>query len=323
MKSEMIFAPKIFLHTFFKKIPKEKLLLSFRKKNSSLFFKEMPNLKNQLGEGGGRILGESGDCPKNAFHPSSQKIKTDWPIEWGVNKKFRPDIYSLHQRKKGRSLKEQLNQFSKHQEAHLKLAIEVFSFKELWQCHQWWKKDPIRRSFHPRSEDGRWIWHRSLFGPHQPLYFICEEKNGHTPDQPTMAESVRLAKGICGKGFAGLLGDPVWHSATPYEQSAFFKKYGMPVTAIPMKEDEMTLQNIKILEKLGLRFSAVTSPLKNRVGMIFKTADGDDSAVNTMILTQAEWRGFNTDSEGARVWLKQAKRAISQNYFSKNQFKSA
>ena len=291
-----------------KKIPQNKILFSFRKKNKTLF--------------------------KNIC----QKGIVDWSFEWGENKKLHPDIYSLHQRKKSQTLGEQLKEFSKVKNAHLKLAVEIHSFKELWQGHSWQRQNPGLRSFHPCSKNGRWMWQRLLFGPHQPFYFIREGVESAVLDQPFMAESVRVPEGISPQGFACVIGDPVSHSATPFEQGPFLKKHRLPAVKILMKENEMTLQNFKILEKFNLQFCAVTSPLKKKAYKVFKnsffTAKNDAdlakqepqnekfisflqdkclktsrfekqkknnliSSINTLIQTSAGWKGFNTDIEGA------------------------
>ena len=253
---------KNFLKEVLKFPIQDKILLSFRKKNSTLF-KTFFNIYDPMG------------------------ISMDWPSEWGKNLHLNPNIYSLHQRKKIVSLKKQLKDFSKfniNSKTHLKLAVEIFSFEELLLCHQWWQEDSLGRSFHPRSMDGRWKWYRLLFGPRQPLYFIRENDELGTADQPLMAESVRT--GIRSPhGFACVLGDPVALSATPFEQESFFKKYKLPVVPILMKEKEMTLKNLKILECLGLKFAAVTSPLKKKAYQMGSSSHIDSSASSLKLKT--------------------------------------
>jgi len=235
---------EIFLKTVLLKIPPEQILFSFRNKKSSIFL----NFFNQI---------------KNV------KLNLDWPVEWGAEDKTlkrdfekRSLIYSLHGRGASESLSEVLCQFPKNREVHLKLAVEIFSFKELWQGHLWWREDPVHRSFHPRSADGRWKWYRLLFGPHQPLYFIREDYEEGVLDQPVMAESVRCGKGISKNGFVCVLGNPVEHSATPFEQKSFFERCHLPIVPVLMKAEEVTKENVKILENFGMKFSAITTPLK-------------------------------------------------------------
>ena len=271
------------------KIPPHWILLSFRKKNSVLF----KNLLNQM-----------------------RNLTVDWPLEWGEgpikNNEETSWIYSLHERGH-KPLSQLLNQFPKKKNTHLKLAVEIFSFEELWQGHLWQREDPLYRSFHPRSIKGRWKWYRLLFGPHQPLYFIREDDEEGVLDQPVMAESVNCGQGISKQGFACVLGNPIEHSATPYEQKFFFEKYKLPVVSILMKKGEVNNENIKILENFGMKFSAVTSPLKKQFYYVFSSNKNQKSqkdlkttcaknpvpALNTLILTKKGWSGFNTDREGA------------------------
>jgi len=281
-----------FLKKILSKIPIEQILFSFRNVGSPLF----PKFLNQR---------------------DIQKTAMDWPFEWKGEYAIKSHkniswIYSLHERG-SHSLSELLDRFSKKKSARLKLAVEIFSFEELWQGHLWQKEDPIYRSFHPRSKDGRWKWYRLLFGPHQSLYFIREDDEDGVQDQPVMAESVRCHQKNLENGFACVLGAPVKHSATPFEQHTFFKQYKLPVVPILMEEGEVTDRNIKILEDLGMKFSAITSPLKksfyhlchanikktSKAGLKISEKNSPVSALNTLILKKHGWRGFNTDIDGA------------------------
>ena len=328
-------------------IPVEKILFSFREKNSRLFesfFQKIFSLDshNIFQKNFGNAKFEKFIKNQKDFINKSdnRKLTADWPIEWGENifqKKFSDKIawiYSLHHREPSWSFQKVLNQFSKVKEGQFKLAVEVHSFEELWQGHLWQKQDPQRRSFYPRSQEGRWKWYRLLFGKNQLLYFIKEDFFDGVLDQPVMAESVQFSEG--NGSFACVLGDPIEHSATPYEQGDFFKNKGWPVLKILMKENEMNSRNIKILENLGMKFSAVTSPLKKKTFMLFQDClkkgsqnkvilkktdqpvtdvilknskdngltfltlqDAPVFALNTLIWTPKGWCGLNTDIEGA------------------------
>lgn len=281
---------EIFLKKVLLKISLEQVLFSFRRDGSLLF----QNLLSQ----------------KNI-----KNIKVDWPLELNVENKIKdPEniswIYSLHKRE-NKSLSEVLNQFPAEKNVHLKLAVEIFSFEELRQGHLWQKEDPAHRSFHPRSQDGRWKWYRLLFGPHQPLYFIREDDEEGVLDQPVMAESVRFGYGVSKNGFACVLGSPIEHSATPFEQSSFFEQYNLPVVPILMREEEVNNKNIKILEDFGMKFSAITSPLKKKFYQVLNAEKISKNSVkvisnkssvpslNTLILTKKGWAGWNTDVDGA------------------------
>ena len=285
------------------KIPPHQILLSFRRKNSVLF----KNLLNQI-----------------------KSVTVDWPLEWDDDPLKKHEeiswIYSLHERGR-KPLSRLLDQFPKTQNVHLKLAVEIFSFEELWRGHLWQREDPLYRSFHPRSREGRWKWHRLLFGPHQPLYFIREDDERGVLDQPVMAESMNCGQGISKHGFSCVLGDPIEHSATPYEQKFFFEKYKLPVVPILMKEEEVNNENIKILENFGMKFSAITSPLKKKFYCVFSSNKNQNSqkdlkvirtknsvpALNTLILTKKGWKGFNTDKDGALAF----KQFVHQSGFCK------
>ena len=286
----------LFVEKVLKKIPIKNILFSFRKKEDSEW---IPYLKDKI-----------------SSHP--QEITIDWPLEW---KKDFPvqntlhSIYSLHDRNKGESLEHLLNDLPKKKNVHIKLAVEIFSFKELWLGHLWWKQDSKNRSFHPRSSDGRWRWYRILFGSHQFITFLREDIHQGVLDQPVIAEACQISN-----GFACILGDPIEHSITPSEQSSFFKQYGLSVLKILMKEEEVQSENIKILENLGMKFAALTSPLKNKMDLWAKE-QGDSKihlknsfsisqlnwkALNTLILRDKKWKGFNTDIFGAlnlRMWV--------------------
>ena len=357
-----------FLMRILCKIPLEKILFSFREKNSQLFESFFQKLLSLSYQDAFRNIFGNRDFDKfiknqTTFINKSAdgKITADWPVEWGENifkKRFSKNItwiYSLHYREPYGSFQKVLNQFSKIKAGHLKLAVEVYSFEELWQGHLWQQQDPQRRSFYPRSQEGRWKWYRLLFGKRQLLYFIKEDYFDGVLDQPVMAESVQW-NGRNGS-FACVLGDPIEHSATPYEQGDFFKNKGWPVLKILMKEDEMNTRNIKILENLGMKFSAVTSPLKEKTFMLFqdclekgsqnknilqkvfqlvigflpKTVKSNHwtglklnqknspvSSLNTLIWTPKGWCGFNTDVEGAKVLKEDIRQYVKKNNQNKN-----
>ena len=212
-------------------------------------------------------------------------------------------ILSLHKRGK-KSLKEILTDFSSYKKYHLKLAIEIFNFKELKRAYDWYCEDTKNRSFLPRSKLGSWLWFRQAFGSKMFLHFIKERpsslKKGEVLDQPFLSEAVPFIKKS--KALAGILADPVHFSATPSEQNTFFyKQNSIPVLPIPLKEADLTKQNLKIFSELGFVFFAVSSPLKKRA---FLVSDSKDQRVqelktaNTLIFHNKMWKAFNTDWNG-------------------------
>ena len=117
----------------------------------------------------------------------------------------------------------------------------------------------------------------------------------------TSISSLRALKKSVGPLFCAVFGDPVVHSASPAFHRAFFEKQGMVFVKIQMTEEEMTEENMGILQKMGLRFSAVTSPLKQKAFAVCDVADSPArslKAVNTMIWKDERWFGYNTDLHG-------------------------
>jgi shikimate 5-dehydrogenase/shikimate kinase len=220
-------------------------------------------------------------------------INTDWPLELGPPP-FQMHSLSLHERSD--SLTQTLERFSKQsRDAQiLKLAVEISSFAELLEAHQWWQQSPESRSFLPRSKNGRWQWYRQLFGPTQPLHFVRED-DGSAPDQPTLWQTLTACP--FSSRFAAILGDPTVHSRTPTEQSGFFAKKNIPVVAVPIGESEF-FEGSKVLRSLGLTAAAVTAPLKH---LAFEVCDSiTDEAlhvetVNTLLFHDGKISGHNTD----------------------------
>ena len=302
-----------FIEKVLKQIPLKNILFSFRKKEDSSFQSYLKNLTSSL----------------------SKDIAVDWPLEWGLKpfwfNNISHSIYSLHDRKNKDSMESLFVQFPQEKNVHFKLAVEVFSLEELWKGYIWQQEDPQYRSFHPRSSDGRWKWYRILFGFQQFIYFIREDIHQGVLDQPLIAEACQFHKAQS-KGFACVLGNPIEHSITPSEHYLFFKQYNLLILKILMKEEEVHLTHLKILEDLGMKFAAITSPLKKNFYQLIKEEEIknkdqsqeinldhstdlslsylgsylDWKSLNTIILKNGKWKGFNTDIYGAlflRIWV--------------------
>ena len=237
------------------------------------------------------------------------KNKNHW--SWDLSLGAAPQnaqIVSIHQRD-STHLKFVLNKLSQYKQQHLKLAVKIYNLKELKLGWSWWKEDPSNRSFLPRSCDGKWLWFRQIFGPDMLLHFIKEQqlsfskyKNQELLDQPYLSEALPFLKKA--QALAGLLANPVKNLATPWEQGPFFhKNYSMHTLALKLNEDEMTQNNLNILNQLGFVFFAVSSPLKKQA---FLKADQTDSlskkfqAGNTLIFHNKKWKAFNTDWNGLK-----------------------
>ena len=253
-------------------------------------------------------------------------------------------VLSLHKRKNGESVTKLGQRLIQYEANHFKLALPIKSFSELMEGHLWFLQDPKNRSFLPTStsllakKSGRWRWYRQVFGPYMKMNFIREGPS-LISDQPFLYEhllslkvhglysknlkqkthaldlqrrsnksslqSIKAEK-LCRPLFCAVLGDPVAHSASPGFHRKFFSKQGMLFVKIKMTEKEMTKKNLDILQKMGLRFGAVTSPLKKKA---FKVCDIKDSptrslkSVNTLIWKKGKWLGSNTDHYGFKMFI--------------------
>ena len=242
-----------------------------------------------------------------SFSSLRNKKNWSWDLSLGEPPKA-VNILALHERNQ-KDLKTLLKEFSDYKNYHLKLAIEIFNLKELKTAYDWYCEDPKNRSFLPRSQEGAWLWFRQAFGPKMFLHFIKErvthftekaDKSFEVLDQPFLSEAVPFLKQQ--KALAGVLGDPIRFSATPGEQNGFFNEQNsIPVLPIPLKEEEMTKENLKIFNELGFLFFAVTSPLKERAFLSADTCDKSSQefkTANTLIFHNKVWQVFNTDWDG-------------------------
>ena len=297
------------LNCLLKIIPKEKQLLSFRKSGPSFFSKK-----------------------------DLSSLVWDWALEKGVPPPppSPPPVLSLHERKK-EDMDQLCKKLSRYEAGYFKLAVPVYNLKELVQGHSWFLKDPEHRCFLPvsgKGKSGLWRWYRQIFGPQMKLHFVRESRDG-VSDQPFLYEhlyslsvgntSIRLENSGSDRrekaeqlksdqynhqlSFAAVLGDPVVHSASPAFHRNFFAQQGMMFTRITLREEEFTKENLCALQKLGLVFAAVTSPLKKKA---FQICDDTDSvaqltqSVNTLLFKNKKWFGINTDIYGLQALLKQA-----------------
>ena len=242
---------------------------------------------------------------RTALLAESHRCLIDWPLELTENAPVPPSILSLHERLEGQSISDALKRLSSADNGRpiLKAALPIKDFAELREGHHWWCVDKKRRSFLPLSPDGRWNWYREWMAPFSVLSFF-REAEGSGADQPTLlrwAERMHLRA----KDFAAVLGDPVTHSFTPLEQREFFAARSAPVFAIRVRREEWATA-LDVLEELGLRWAAVTSPVKDLALAICDHADSlalEMRAVNTLVRQGADWFGTNTDREGfEKAW---------------------
>lgn len=258
------------IRQYVQKIPKSKVLISLRRNN-----------------------------PSSEWLSFVQGYKFDWALEIGaVPENLRVPIVSLHQRHSGESVDDSISRLLQSSAQHYKLSVPVDDFNELWSGHKFYQMDPEKRSFLPRSDDGRWMWYRCHLNKKMFLNFVRSDE-GSSLDQPSIFDYLRQVKGA--NSFAAVLGDPVLHSHTPAEHFHFFLNLDMSVFSILMKEIECHSLSLEVLRKLGMKAAAVTSPLKRKMKELCVGVDAlaeELDAVNTIVSDQMGWRGVNTDFKG-------------------------
>lgn len=174
---------------------------------------------------------------------------------------------------------------------HYKYSPFVKSWAELQMGLEWQRQSPATRSFLPRSINGRWQWIRLYLKGRQLINF-WREGFGSAMDQPSLWQWLNAKEDK--KGFAAVLGSPIRHSYSPLFHSDFFDSFDMDFYAVQIEKSEFT-SALAILEKLGLKAAAVTSPLKDQVG---KHRNG----INTLVIPD---QFFSTDAEGLEVLAQQ------------------
>ena len=218
----------------------------------------------------------------------SSKMKIDWDLNRALLQNLKVHYVSTHQDQLSKAL-DQLKPFE-NSTYHLKLCPLVDDWKELQAGFEWQQLDPERRNFLPRSTNGSWGWFRLMMKSKQKLNFF-REGLGSSSDQPTVWEWLSQPF-LDSHKFAAVLGSPVGHSHSPAFHKDFFKN--IPFYKIEVDQNDWS-QAMALLEKWGLSFAAVTSPLKNQAGEFVQK-----SALNTLVkdFKNKSWSGINTDQVG-------------------------
>lgn len=239
----------------------------------------------------------------NSLLDFSSSYATDWALELGDCPLSHTTVSSLHTRDEGEPIEEASERLLDTRADHYKFSPQVDSFIELWAGHRFYSEDADKRSFLPRSGDGRWSWYRLLQNKKMKLNFM--RVSAATPmqnvDQPTLFDFLRHPEGAT--QFAAVLGSPIQYSRVPAEQHDFFKTRQFGFVVLPMTEDECNSLNISILERLGLQAAAVSAPLKNKMRQLCSHVDRrteELGAVNAIVNTKFGWRGTNTDIAGIK-----------------------
>lgn len=180
---------------------------------------------------------------------------------------------------------------------HIKFSPLVLSFGQLKEFLDWQKDDPEKRSFLPRSENGRWAWVRQWLKARQKINFV-REGSGSSLDQPTLLQWARTSSK---PEFAAVLGSPVDHSWTPVVQAEAFNN----IFAIDIAKEEWA-PALMLLEELGLKAAAVTAPLKQKAYEMSREQTStvtELKSANTIVFKGDHWSAENTDYEGLKKFL--------------------
>lgn len=186
--------------------------------------------------------------------------QVDWALELGHAFTLNATCVSLHQRSENETLLQTMAKLAPFEKDGLlvKWSPEIQTFTEIHLGLEWQQENPQQRSFLPRSSDGRWSWVRLLLKDRQKFNFF-RDGSGSAPDQPTLHEWLRaLSRPTT---FAAVLGSPVSHSYSPMEHLSYARHRQMDFFAIDVKESEWK-EALPILQDWGLKFAAVTAPLK-------------------------------------------------------------
>lgn len=252
-------------------IPKNKILYSFRKK-------------------GAPLLSDVEAHSYGAF---------DWALELGACPYKKAPIISIHEKETNIEDAIYKLEMAGRGYSQLKLCLPVENFQELRVGHLWAVLKKEKRSFLPRSSEGRFAWYRLV---HKALYKVnfFREGNGSNADQPTLYQWVAAERDPY--RFAAVLGDPVRHSWTPIEQGPFFQPKYIPVLAVQLHESEWQ-EALPILREMGLQFAAVTAPFKMKAFASCKDLAPlahELESVNTLYYDHklGGWKGENTDLAG-------------------------
>ncbi len=265
----------------------------------------------------------------------------DWAFELGeIPADLSPSIISFHSRDLPKlpttsvtdGIDASLGQFFNYitqleivRDRLVKVAVAVHDFTELELGHRWFCEDRTRRSFlpsdqgqsqpqsqgknqgmgkeqshevSPKNNQGRWAWYRLLMKRQLPLNFV-REGDGSSFDQPVLLDWLRFQPGRT--SFAAVLGDPVLQSRTPIEQFPFFNRASINTLAVQVSQIDWENGALEFLRLCGLRFAAVTSPLKELAfrDCRIRTEEAETlQSVNTLAWDGQSWCGDNTDRRG-------------------------
>lgn len=243
----------------------------------------------------------------------------DWPIDFGKTLlKKEPMILSWHPTSESsvddfQSFQDKLN--FEQASSLIKVATPISNFKNLLAWDKWQQQDPLRRAFFPMSQDGRWQWFRLHRSKSQAINFIREDL-GSSTDQPTLYQwmAAKLFNGL-GQSFGAVIGSPVDKSFSPvFHRDFFSKKLSSRFYSIKVDAGDLLKEALDVLYEFGLRWAAVTSPLKEAILNLSNVSNlSDYPAVNTLMWNESTktWLATNTDEYGVEASLLSAKKILS------------
>lgn len=226
---------------------------------------------------------------------TQSNIKYDWALELGdipASLKSKIDIVSVHEG----TVNDGVISLKKYSECHLKLCPVINSWDELIFGYHWQKADVEKRSFLPRSpqNEGVWNWFRVLMLSQQKVNFIRSKIEMN--DQPTIYQSI-LTQSKKQNEWLAVLGSPIEHSFSPVTHQKFFNNLFLKI-----KLEVIDFQKaLSFLNNLGLRYAAVTSPLKKEAGRLC----GKNTEYNSLKWTHNNWIGTSTDDKGFEKLIQQ------------------
>ncbi len=217
--------------------------------------------------------------------PLATNILFDWALELGspLSDFMRPaNVLSIHDL----SIEAAITQFKKFPQIQLKLCPEIDSWDELILGYRWQQENPMARSFLPRTREGKskFRWFRILATQFQKINFV--QSFIEMDDQPSFYDLMSLKYPTWG----AVLGNPIHHSFSPIEQR---------IIAVPLDEKDFA-QALPFLTELGMRYAAVTSPLKTVAGNI-----------NSLAYKNGQWIKASTDQYGFKKLLEQIPAGLS------------
>lgn len=101
----------------------------------------------------------------------------------------------------------------------------------------------------------------------------------------------------------GLIGNPITGSISEHTHNVFMESCGINAVYVKLKvEPDELITALEQMKHLGFRGLSVTMPFKEKMLEVLERIDPEAQtigSVNTLILDQGKWKGYNTDGIGA------------------------